>query len=112
MMNEIDIAFNDWAKSEMDKGAANLHAYTTKRGFTAGYEAHVKKSGWTKTEEAPNEWKDGRPLNVWNNDFHEVEADYKFNSDGILCDDFWHPVDLENEEITHVSLPLEPPARE
>ena len=64
---------------------------------------------WIKISDIPKEWKDGRPLNVWNCGFDEVEKDYKFNSDGMLCDDFWNIVEFEDEKITHAMLPPAPP---
>ena len=72
--------------------------------------SRLSQGGWVKIEEIPDEWKDGRALEIFSRVFDEIIGNYKFNSRGQLCDEMWSVCDDEDfdNEITHARLPTPP----
>ena len=80
--------------------------------FKAGWEAHAARSGWVAIEDILEEWKDGRPLDVWDADMEMMEHGFSFVGECFLCDSYGRVVDDDEDEdvrYTHAKLPIAPP---
>jgi hypothetical protein len=110
-------------KAWSDYSASVNYKYHAEGSFKDGWRARAAKaeSDWVKIEDIPEEWKDGRTLDLWiiqapKYAFRLTDCTWgyeEYGSDAEDCfyDDWGNPVSI-NGNITHAMLPPQPPTIE
>ena len=83
--------------------------------FFSGYQAAKSASGWVRIEDIPEEWKDGRTLDLWVYGVRQGNCTYDLKCPYDLywkCETEYGVINFPEEEITHAMLPLLPPQAE
>lgn len=82
-------------------------------GFKTGYQARDQESQWIPIDEIPEEWKDGREVDLWITDGHRYpNAYWNKNTNsffGVNGGPISHIFRNSGHKATHAMLPQTPP---